>query len=105
MGTSENDGVYVRFFGEQPLHLLFHEIVGSGACRFAVFDERHPHGAGMGHGGEIGIQFGYLHLIASALHSARSAEDAYLAGVGELADGFHGGTYHSQHPPCGIYFG
>ena len=46
---------------------------------------------------ESGIQFVYLHVIASAAYGAGGAHNAYVAVAGYVADFFYRGAYHPEH--------
>ena len=77
------------------------DLVGAGSGCFFGFDLRHPHGATEFRDPHVGIEFGYFHSVGMALDGSRGGEQTDMARAGDVADCFHRGADHSEHPPVG----
>ena len=102
MGATEYDSVNQRVGIEKAFDFLLHEVIGSWACGFAVFDKWNPHRAGVARHGVIRIEFGYLHVVGTAGYRTRGTEYADMAGTAYFAEFFDRRTDYAEYAARGV---
>lgn len=87
---------------EQRVEVFAHEVVGSVAVGFAVFDEGYPHGACVRVDAEAGQQLGHLHVVRPRCDGAGCAYKAYEACAACGGKRLDCGADYSEHAARGI---
>ena len=82
---------------EDFVDAFLHEIVCTRTVKFAIFHQWHPHGASQTCDLDIREELFNLQIVASGTNCALGSHDAYMSRMSDVAQGFHGGAYHTQH--------
>ena len=97
MGTGQQKRINFRILAQKGIDVLFHKELCPFRVPFAVFDQRHPHGAGMLRHLKIGKEMLDFNQVTARRNRSRRTENAYMARLAELADFFGGGPHNAKH--------
>ena len=93
VGAGKYNRINCRVFLHKPFCLLFDEEISSIAFCFSVFYQWHPHWAGVPYGAIARMKFCNLHVVALALDSAGSPENADMSRCAVFSQAFHRRAY------------
>ena len=102
VGAAEDECVNLGVYGQDPVNIFLHEVVGSIAVKFTGFNKGHPHRA---------FEFGYLHPGVDLLNLHAVGVAADCAGSGKKSDvsvsrdfteDLHCRTNHTEYAAVGV---
>ena len=105
VGASEDDGVDEGILCKKFIDGVLDEVIGTRFVELVVFDQWHPHGAGLAYDGAVGIEFLYLQIVGAGTDGSLSGQHTDVVGVGKFSDNFGSRSDDTEHTAVGCMLG